>query len=230
MQPLQLPNSKIRIVLIDNHTIVRSGMRMLIESHLGLKVVGEVGNRPESVTVAAREQPDIILLALNEENELDLIPQLLTVAKRARLLVFTGLRDPKLHQRAIRFGAIGLVLTDVSAETFLKAIEKVHRGEVWLNRSMVANILTRLVGENHEADPEAAKIAALTKREREIIALIGDGLKNKQIASKLFISEVTVRHHFTSIFNKLGISDRLELMIYCYRYGLIKPPELQLCR
>lgn len=229
MQPLQVVNKKIRIVLIDNHTIVRSGMRMLIESRLGLEVVAEVGNRTESLAVAASEQPDIILFALNEDADLDLIPELLAAARQARVLVLTALRDPRVHQRAIRLGAIGLVLKDASAETFLKAIEKVHTGEVWLNRSTIANVLTKLVGANHEVDSEAAKIATLTRREREIITLIGEGLKNKQIAAKLFISEATVRHHFTSIFDKLGVSDRLELVIYSYRYGLIKLPVLQLC-
>jgi two-component system nitrate/nitrite response regulator NarL len=229
MQPLQLSSKKIRIVLIDNHTIVRSGMRMLIESRLGLKVVGEVGNRTEALAVAASEQPDIILFALNQDDDLDLIPELLAAAKQARVLVLTALRDPRVHQRAIRLGAIGLVLKDSSAEMFLKAIEKVHTGEVWLNRSIMANVLTRLVGVNHEIDFESSKIATLTRREREIVTLIGEGLKNKQIAAKLFISEATVRHHFTSIFDKLGVSDRLELVIYAYRYALIKLPVLQLC-
>lgn len=229
MQPLQLASKKIRIVLIDNHTIVRSGMRLLIESHLGLKVVGEVGDRTEALAVAASEQPDVILFALNEEDDLDLIPELLAAAGQARVLVLTALRDSMVHQRAIRLGAMGLVLKDASPEMFLKAIEKVHTGEVWLNRSIMANVLARLVGVNHEIDFEASKIATLTRREREIIALIGEGLKNKQIAAKLFISEATVRHHFTSIFDKLGVSDRLELVIYAYRYGLIKLPVLQLC-
>lgn len=229
MQPLQLASKKIRIVLIDNHTIVRSGMRMLIESHLGLKVVGEVGDRTEAIAVAASEQPDVILFALNEDDDLDLIPELLAAAGQARVLVLTALRDPRIHQRAIRLGAMGLVLKDASPEMFLKAIEKVHTGEVWLNRSIMANVLARLVGTNHEIDFEASKIATLTRREREIITLIGEGLKNKQIAAKLFISEATVRHHFTSIFDKLGVSDRLELVIYGYRYGLIKLPVLQLC-
>lgn len=203
-------------------------MRMLIESRLGLEVVGEGGNRTESLAAAASEQPDVILFAVNEDNEVDLIPELLSEAKQARVLVLTSLRDPKVHQRAIRLGAMGLVLKDASAETFLKAIEKVHTGEVWLNRSMMANVLTNLVGANHEVDLEAAKIATLTGREREIITLVGEGRKNKQIAAKLFISEVTVGHHLTSIFDKVGVSDRLELMIYAYRYGLIKPPALQL--
>lgn len=229
MQPLKAIQPKIRVLLIDNHTIVRSAMRMLIETRVGLKVVAEVGNRTEALEIAALEQPDVILFALNEDTGPDLIGDLRSVAKQARVLVLTGLRDEKVHHNAIRLGAAGVVLKDASTETFLKAIEKVYKGETWLNRSMVTNVIASFVRVNHKSDPEAAKIAAITKREREIITLIGEGLKNKQIAAKLFISEATVCHHLTSIFDKVGVSDRLELMIYSYRYGLIKPPTLQLC-
>jgi DNA-binding NarL/FixJ family response regulator len=229
MQPLQFVVKKIRILLIDDHAIVRSAMRLLIESRAGLTVVGESGSGAESLAIATNEQPDLILFVVNEKKDLDLIPALLAVASEARVLVLTGFSEPETHQRAIGLGAVGVVLTSNSPETFLKAIEKVHKGEVWLNRSMMANVLVRLVQANRHTDPEASKISTLTKREREIIMLIGEGLKNKQIAAKLFISEATVRHHLTSIFDKLGVSDRLELIIYAYRYGLITPPVLQLC-
>ena len=111
------------------------------------------------------------------------------------------------------------------AEDVVKAIEKVHSGEVWLNRSMTASVLAGLVRGNGEIDLEAAKIITLTKREREICTLIGEGLKNKQIAQRLFISEPTVRHHMTSVFTKLGVTDRFELIIYSFRYHLAKLPS-----
>ena len=214
MQPLQLITKNIRILLIDDQTIVRAAMRMLIESRPGLKVIGEGANRTESLALATSEQPEIILFALNEAS----------IAKQARLVILTGLRDPKVHQRAVRLGATGVVLKDMPAEDVVKAIEKVHSGEVWLNRSMTASVLAGLVRGNGELDLEAAKIVTLTKREREICTLIGEGLKNKQIAARLFISDATVRHHLTSIFDKLDVSDRLELIIYVYRHGLSKPP------
>jgi len=224
MHPLQLITKNIRILLIDNQTIVRAAIRMLIESRPGLKVVGEGADRTESLAVATSEQPDIILFALNEASDLDFLPELLTIAKQARVVILTGLSDSKVHQRAVRLGATGVVLKDMPAEDVIKAIEKVHSGEVWLNRSMTASVLAGLVRGNGEIDLEAAKIATLTKREREISTLIGEGLKNKQIAARLFISDATVRHHLTSIFDKLGVSDRLELIIYVYRHGLGKPP------
>src|SRR5438128_1632014 len=112
MQPLQLITKNIRVLLIDDQTIVRAAMRMLIESRPGLKVVGEGANRSESLAVATREQPDIILFALNEASDLDFLPELLSIAKQARVVIFTGLREPKVHQRAVRLGAAGVVLKD----------------------------------------------------------------------------------------------------------------------
>ncbi|HWP41952.1 MAG TPA: response regulator transcription factor, partial [Blastocatellia bacterium] len=90
----------------------------------------------------------------------------------------------------------------------------------------MAGVLSEMVraSKPKEADPESSKIASLTEREREVVALVGEGLKNKQIADRLFISETTVRHHLTSIFDKLGVSDRVELLIYAYRHGLADPP------
>ena len=219
-----IEKKRIRILLIDSQTVVRSGVRALIENRPGLEVVGEVGNHVDSIAIAIHERPDLILITLNEDSDLDALPELLNSCEQTRILVLTSIRDPKVHQRAVRLGATGVVLKDTPPEILFKAITKVYLGEVWLSRSTTANVLNKLVRMNDEMDIETRKIATLTQREREIVALIGEGLKNKQIASRLFISEATVRHHFTSIFDKLDVSDRLELIIYAYRYGLIKPP------
>lgn len=219
----------IRVLLVDDHAVVRSGLRVLVENRPGLKVVGEAANRVEAIDIAEREQPDIILLDLDMDSEsgLDFLPHLLAAAQDSRILILTGVRDPEAHHRAIRLGASGLLLKEEAAEVLIKAIEKVHAGEVWFDRSTVGSVLaeiSRATNAKKKADPEATKIATLTKREREVISLIGEGLKNKQIASRLFISETTVRHHLTSIFDKLEVPDRLELIIYAYRHALAKPP------
>ncbi len=219
----------IRIVLIDDHVIVRTGLRLLLERQPGLLVVGEAKNGAEALALAAQEHPDIMLLDLNLNGEsgLDLIPKLLRAAERGRVLVLTGVRDAEVHQQAVGLGAMGVVLKEHSAEVVVKAIEKVHAGEVWIDRAMMASMLTDLARGQAAptVDPAAAKIALLTEREREVIRLLGEGLKNKQIAERLYISETTVRHHLTSIFSKLGVSDRLALVLYAYRYGLAKSPS-----
>jgi two-component system nitrate/nitrite response regulator NarL len=119
------------------------------------------------------------------------------------------------------------VLKEKSAEALIEAIRNVHAGEMWLDSSMTTSLFGEIfrADELRNADPESDKIATLTGREREVVALICEGLKNKQIGERLFISEITVRHHLTSIFDKLGVTDRVGLVIYAYRRGLAKPPQ-----
>ncbi|HXG94584.1 MAG TPA: response regulator transcription factor [Blastocatellia bacterium] len=218
----------VRILIIDDHAIVRAGLRMLIEAHTGMRVIGEAGNRNQAFEVAAREPADIILLDLDidGENSLDFMRDLKEKNPHAQIIILTGVRDPELHRRAVRQGAMGLVLKEKAAEALIKAIEKVNAGEVWLDRSLTASVLTQMTSpeEAQKSDPDKARIAMLTHREREIITLVCEGLKNKQIAERLYISEATVRNHLTSILSKLELSDRFELALFSYRHGLAKPP------
>jgi DNA-binding NarL/FixJ family response regulator len=188
-------------------------------------IFGEAANCAEALA-AAREQPEIILLDidLHGESGLDMISQLLTIAKEARVIILTAMCNPEVQERAAFLGAMGVVSKDQSPEVLIKAIEKVHAGEVWLERSTMAKVLGTIshAGEAKDQSPEAAKIGSLTEREREIVNLVGAGLKSKEIANRLFICEGTVSHHLTSIFDKLEIHHRLELMVYAYRNGLAK--------
>jgi len=220
--------SSIRILLVDDHAIIRSGLKMLIESQPGLSIVGEASERASAVAMASRERPDIVLLDLDlgSESGLDLISPLRLAAPQARILVLTGLRDTEVHRNALRLGAMGIVQKEMAGEVLLKAIHKVHAGEAWLDRSSIANLLSEIAeGDSGRPDPEAARIASLSPREREVINLIGEGLNNKKIAERLQISETTVRHHLTSIFAKVGVSDRLELLVYAYKNHLAGPRQ-----
>jgi len=122
---------------------------------------------------------------------------------------------------------MGVVFKTQSPEMLLKAIEKVNLGEVWLERSLIANVLSRLSRNSkpQKSDLDSNGINVLSTREKEIVRLIGQGYKNKKISTQLCISETTVRHHLTSIYSKLGVSDRLELLVFAHRYGLVKPPS-----
>ena len=201
---------------------------MLIENHKGMVIAGEAGTRLDALAAAAREQPDVILLDLDmgAENGLDFLSELVATATRARVIILTGVRDPAIHRRAVQLGAMGLVLKDKATEILIKAIEKVHSGEVWLDRSLTASVLSEMSreDESRRTDPDARRISSLTDRELEITGLVCKGLKNKQIADQLFISEATVRNHLTSILSKLELTDRFELALYAYRHHLAKPP------
>lgn len=216
----------IRVLIVDDHAIMRAGLRLLIENKPGLKVVGEAGNQVDALALAGREQPDIVLLDidLGNSSSLDFLPELLAAVEHSHVLILTGVLDSETHDQAMRLGAMGVVLKEKAPEVLVKAIQKVHAGEVWLDHSAISRVFSEMSrnGRALKADPETIKVATLTAREREVVTLIGEGLKNRQIAERLFISETTVRHHLTSIFSKLGVSDRLELIIYAYRQGIAK--------
>src|SRR5215468_3518562 len=222
-----LPPSSVRVLIVDDHGIMRAGLRMLLESQPGLVVVGEAATCAEAVALATDTQPDVIVLDLDlgGENAIASMPTLLR-APDTRILVLTGVRDPEVHRQAIRQGALGLVVKEKAVETLLHAIMQVRAGEVWLEPTMIARVLGDLTRPHPapQASAEAANIARLTEREREVITLVGEGLRNKHIAARLYISEATVRHHLTAIFAKLDVSDRFELAIYAYQHGLAQPP------
>ncbi len=221
-------DSALRILIIDRQAIVLAGVRLLLEKQSSFCIVGEATNPADAIDIAGREQPDIIVLEPNfgAQPSLDLIPSLLQVARSARVLILSDLADSELLAQAVRLGARGVVLKTDSPAMLSKAVTKIGAGEVWFDRRTTAELLSHFSGQPYKEEPDAdsRKIASLTDREIEVTALIGQGLKNKQIAERLSISEVTVRHHLTSIFSKLGISDRLELLLYAYQQGLAKPP------
>ena len=219
---------KIRILIIDDQLIVREGLRMLIENHPGTKVVAMASTRSEALDIIAHDTTDLIILnlELGGNSALSFIPELREAAKDARILVLTAQRDSATHQKAAQHGAMGVVLKENAADLLLKAIEKVYKGEAWLDRLTLGSLIFQMSSQEKETvDPRTRKIASLTERERQVIALIAEGLKNRQIAERLFISHVTVTHHLSSIYGKLGVSDRLELVIYAFANKLAKMPE-----
>lgn len=212
-------------MIVDDHAVIRTGLRMLIEQDQTMKVVAMVGTCAAALEHAATERPDIIILdlVLGDEDGLLFLPELRQKIPDSRVLILTGVQNPDSHRTAIRRGAMGIVLKEHAADLLLKAIKKVSEGEVWIDRSMMGTMIQEF-SKPIQANPEEAKIDALTTREREVITLVGEGLKNKHIAERLFISETTVTHHLSSVFSKLEVSDRLELIIYAFRHGLAKMP------
>jgi two-component system nitrate/nitrite response regulator NarL len=214
----------IGILIVEDHEVVRLGLRHMIEQQSHMKIVGEAVNTADALAIASREQPEIIILdlCLGMENGADIIPELLRISEESRVIVLTGVQDEEILRRASRLGAMGVIAKDLPADMLIKAINRVHAGELWLNRRLTAALVSELrrPGEALHSNSEAKMIAQLTDREREIILHIGEGLKNKEIADRLYISETTVRHHITSILGKLHVSDRLQLLIFAYKNNL----------
>ncbi len=222
-------DSVIRILLVDDHVIVRQGLRLLIENNPDMKVAAEAGTCQEALGAAAREVPDIVLLDLDlgTGSGLDIIPQLVSLGESVRVLVLTGVQDPEIQRRAVRLGAVGIIEKGQAREMLIRAIRKIMDGEVWVDRAMTALLLKdlRRSSESQRLDTETARITSLTPREREVIKLIAQGFGTARIAKELFISEKTVRNHLASIFSKLMVSDRLELAIFAVRHGLAPQPQ-----
>jgi len=223
-EPIENP---IRILLVDDHQSFLWGLMKLIESDgPGMKVIGTASDMPEALLIAEREQPDIILLDidLNGVNSLDSMVVLLSITK-APVLILTGVRDTETRDRAMLSGARGIVQKEESAEAILKAVKCVFHGEIWLDRASTGRIFSKLLNPlNGEASPEAAKIGSLTGREREIIdVIITHGRStNREIAGHLNMSEHTLRNHLTSIYSKLEVENRLELVMYAIKHKLSK--------
>jgi two-component system, NarL family, nitrate/nitrite response regulator NarL len=213
----------LRILLVEDHVMVRQGLCKLLNSEPNLTVVAQAGSRAEALALAAQEQPEMILLNLHlgQENSLDFLPDLRALVPQAPVIVFTATHNPEDYKRALAQGAKSVVCKDQDFAVLLQAIERVQTGHTWLEPSVMASVLTRLVADR--ADHEAARIATLTARERAIIGCLGAGLSNQEIADQLVVSESSVRHHLKSIFKKLDVSDRLKLALYAYRHNLIQP-------
>lgn len=214
----------ISIVIINSHTLVRAGLRLIVEGHPGMKVVGEAGDAKKGLEIVAGLKPDIILLKLDpiQSIGLEVIRKLYKASSCSRVILLAYPDEIQFFITAVQEGVLGIVLKTQAPEILIKAIQKVYIGEVWIERSMVANLLSGLTNTQKliKPDPQTERITQLTMRERQVIQQIGQGLKNYQIAKKLCLSETTVRHHLTSIYGKLGVSDRLELLVFAHRNGL----------
>jgi len=189
-----------------------------------MQVSGTASDIAEALVILEQEQPDVILLDidLNGVNSLDSMP-LLRDATSAWVLILTGVRDANTHDRAVLSGARGVVQKEESPEVILKAIKKVSDGEIWLDRASTGRVFTKLLDPStNQSSPEAAKIASLTSREREIIdVMIKQGHStNKQIAVHLNMSQHTLRNHLSSIYSKLEIENRLELVMYAVKHHI----------
>ena len=213
----------IRVMLIDDHKTMLWGLERLIEGdNSGMKVVGMAGSCEEALAQIGELVPDVILLDLDLGGKcsLDILPALLANGV-SRALILTATRDQAMLDLAVHRGARGVVLKDASAELVLKAIEKVHQGELWLDNELLGRVFREFMTPKAacKPDPEMEREATLTTRERRIIdTLVAEsGALNKVIAQRLLISEYTLRNHLTSIYQKLGLRNRLELYVYAMK-------------
>lgn len=219
----------IKIVIVGDYSIFRIALRMLVESGENLKVVAEISNVNEIFNLSVSQTPDLILVDLPEEGESEELFDVLTqFVDKTPILILAGSNNVNIYQKCLRSGINGLVLKEKDADVLFKAIKSVHNGEFWFDRVSMRQTIRELVNEKQMLY-ETPRIAAhniLTDREKQVVDLVCKGLKNKEIADKLFITETTIRHHLSSIFEKLKLTSRLELVIYSFKNNLVELPKV----
>jgi DNA-binding NarL/FixJ family response regulator len=219
----------IRIVLADDHPIVRDGLKKLLQLEDDFEVVGEASDGREVIEKVQELDPDVLLLDLRMPN-LDGLSALQAVQqtnKRTRVIVLTASEDKNEFVQAMKLGCSGIVLKQTAPDLIVKSIRKVYGGEIWLDSHTTAAVMRQFSTglESSGGGAKGRERSPLSTREREIVALVAQGYKNKEMAEKMFISEQTVKNHLHNIFDKLGVSDRLELALYAIHKGLHLPGE-----
>jgi NarL family two-component system response regulator LiaR len=208
----------IRILIVDDHAIVREGQHALIDTEPGMEVVGEATDGFEAVEMADTLQPDVILLDLlmPHKDGIEASEEIKAENPEARILVLTSFTEDEKVYAAIKAGAMGYLLKDSSPHEILSAIRQVYRGETSMNPSIAKKLMHELQRSSNLSPTEDP----LTPREVEILKLVAQGLSNQQIAEKLVISERTVRTHVTNILGKLHLANRTQAALYALREGL----------
>jgi two-component system, NarL family, nitrate/nitrite response regulator NarL len=212
-----------RILIADDHPIFRDGLRRLLESERDFRVVGEACDGIEAVDLARKLNPEILLLdlAMPRRAGLEALRELSTNPTLVRVILLTAAAEKEQIVEALQLGARGVVLKDSASQILLKSIRAVMSGEYWVGRESVSNLvqyLRGLIGSSTVASRQ--KRYGLTPRELEIISAVVAGYANKEIAEHFKISEDTVKHHLSNIFDKLGVSTRLELALFAVNQSL----------
>ena len=219
------PPRRVRIVLADDHQMFRDALRRLLDSEPDLVVVGEAGNGEEAVALTLQYEPDILLLdvAMPHGNGLEVLQQITAASKATRIIMVTGAVEESELRQALRLGARGFVLKESGAMQLLESIRVVHAGEYFVGRECMADLVSAVRTRGVTIDAMIPRLKAdfgLTARERQIVSAVVNAYQNKEIAEKFAISEKTVKHHLTNIFNKVGVSNRLELALFAVHHHL----------
>lgn len=211
----------VRIVLVDDQSLFRAGIRMVIDSQSDLEVVGEASDGREAIDVVRQVRPDIVLMDVRMPvmDGLAATAEILREPEPPRVIVLTTFDLDEAAARAIQGGASGFLLKDAEPEFLLSAVRTVHAGSAVIAAQATRELFAH-IADAGSTEPVPASFGALTEREREIFALAAAGLSNAEIAEREFLSEATVKTHISRILTKLALRDRVQLVVFAYRHGL----------
>ncbi|HTV64420.1 MAG TPA: response regulator transcription factor [Bryocella sp.] len=221
------PESSVRIVIADDHTIFRDGLRRLLEAEPELEVVAEAADGTEAVKHTRELNPDCLLLdlAMPRMPGMEVLRDLSTDGDQlhTKIIVLTAAVERMEIVQALQLGARGVVMKEAATQLLMKAIRTVMSGQYWIGREAVGDIVEFL--RTNPSGEKPSRNYGLTKREMDILTTIVAGLSNKEIARRFSLSEDTVKHHLTNIFDKVGVASRLELALFAINNRLAEPPS-----
>ena len=222
-----MATNPIRVLIADDHPVVRVGLRNMLQGDPLIKVVGEARDGVEALDLARKFRPDILLLdlAMPIVAGMEALREMTSGNLNTRTIVLTGLIDNRQVLEALQLGARGIVLKDAAVEHLSECIRAVMQGQYWLEGRPVQNLVEVLRDLTVQTAPPPRRTFGLTTRELEVVTLITEGCTNKDIAKQFGISEETVKRHLTNIFNKLGVGNRLELALFALNHNLLPPTE-----
>ena len=219
---------RITVFIVDDHDVVRKGLRFYLSAHPEIGVVGEAGDAESAVQGVAEQVPDVVLMDLllplqrgaesSDEGGVQATRRIRQISPRTQVVVLTSFAQDELIFSAIKAGALSYLLKDAGAETVLKAIHAASRGEAILHPRIARRLMAEVTAPTQRRDPAAE----LTAREMEVLRLIAQGHSNADIAAELFITERTVKAHVSNLLGKLHLSDRTQAAVYAWREGLMR--------
>ncbi len=222
--PMTENSGDIRILIADDHTIFRDGLKILLTHEPGFQVVGEAADGSEALKLVAELQPDILLLdmLMPKTSGIEVLSVLGESQSRVRTILLSGVAEGDEIARIFELGARGLVLKDSATTLLFKSIRAVMSGQYWVGHQGVSSLVQTLKQYRNSATNNKPKNFGLTPREMEIVKAVVSGYPNKEIATRFSISEQTVKHHITNIFDKLGVYNRLELTLFAFHHGIVE--------
>jgi DNA-binding NarL/FixJ family response regulator len=218
-------NGTIRILIADDHPIFRDGLRRLLDADTRFEVVGEAGDGEEAVAQVAKLRPDILLLdlAMPRSSGLKALQELIDLGFPVRPIMLTAAIEPSETIKALQLGARGVILKESATQLLYKCLLSVMNGEYWVGHERVQDIVQHIRAAGRQAEAAASTpVMMLTRRELQIVAAIVEGASNKDIGQRFNLSEQTVKNHLSHIFDKVGVSNRLELALYAVHHRLLE--------
>lgn len=226
---LKREKERIRVLVVTPYTIICESLHILIESNDDMSVTHCLSDLEKFPRNDDSAKSDIALIYLmdGDRESVEMISKVLEIDRDIRVIAVVAGDDINNQTRALELGAVGIVAKEQNARALTTAIRQVATGETWINQALFTKLLNngKARKQNETEHYGLLNVEVITKREKEVIQMIGKGLKNKDIAEQMFISEATVRHHLSAIYGKIGVEDRLNLVIYAYQYGLIESPK-----